>query len=53
MVLSKMKHTDMCDTHTHTHTHTLSYYKGVTKRSLLNEGWCHGLILPMLRGGIL
>jgi hypothetical protein len=22
MVLSKMKHTDMCDTHTHTHTHT-------------------------------
>jgi hypothetical protein len=22
MVLHKMKHTDMCDTHTRTHTHT-------------------------------
>jgi hypothetical protein len=52
MVLYKMKHTDMCDTHTHTHTHTLSYYKGVTKRSLLNEGWCQCLALDE-KGGIL
>lgn len=55
MNLDKMKHSVPCDTHTHTHTHTytLSLFKGVTKRSLLNEGWCHGLILPMFRGGVL
>jgi hypothetical protein len=39
----------MVDKHTHTHTH---YQKEVTKRSLLNEGWCQCLALDG-KGGIL
>lgn len=40
--MNKMKHPAVCE-HTHTHTHT-SLSKEVTKRSLLNEGWCQCLV---------
>ena len=39
-----LKHAVLCE-HTHTHTHTHHYQKEVTKRSLLNEGWCQCLAL--------